>query len=133
MRAASVEARREGLARLMQMGREEYPVAEIREISLPGGPQPLAARLYVPTEPSSLSTSAPAPGILYLHGGGLVAGNLDTHEPIARALCRYSGLRLLSLGYRLAPEAPFPSALEDVRRTLEYLARQAPSLGFASD
>ena len=157
----SVGARRAGLARLMQLGREDYAVAATRPLTLPGASQPLAARLYEsPGDPPGTDTpgtdtpgtgtpgtgtsegtpagvapraGAPGAGILYLHGGGLVAGSIETHDAIARALCRFSGARVLSLEYRLAPEAPFPAALEDVAHVLEHLVRAGPALGIAPE
>lgn len=130
--------RRAGLARLMQLGRQEYPVAGMHAVSLPGASHPLGGRLYLPFADDTPHTpggeaAAPGPGILYLHGGGLVAGSLETHDAIARALCAFSGARVLALDYRLAPEAPFPAALEDVAQALEHLAREGSSLGIAPE
>ncbi|HLW25436.1 MAG TPA: alpha/beta hydrolase [Steroidobacteraceae bacterium] len=121
----SVAERRRGLAQLMQLGFQDSPIASTRELRIPGPAGAQAARLYEPLE----ADAAPAPGILYLHGGGLVAGGLDTHDGVARALCHYSRCRLLALDYRLAPEHPFPAALEDARAALEHLARHGADLG----
>jgi acetyl esterase len=52
------------------------------------------------------------PALIYFHGGGWVVGDLDTHDGFCRALARSSGARVLSLEYRLAPEHPFPAAVE---------------------
>ncbi len=65
------------------------------------------ARLYRPA-------SASRDGVLvYLHGGGWVVGGLDSHDAVARALCRRGALSVLSVDYRLAPEHPFPAPYED--------------------
>jgi len=53
------------------------------------------------------------PGLVYFHGGGLVAGTVATHDSIARALARSGACRVVSVEYRLAPEHPFPAALDD--------------------
>jgi len=127
--AESVAARRRGLAQLMQLGFRDYPVAATRDVSIPAPSGALPARLYVPVD----AEAPPAPGILYLHGGGLVAGGLETHDGIARALCHYSRCRLLALDYRLAPEHPFPAALEDTRAALEHLAKHGAELGLAPE
>lgn len=55
----------------------------------------------------------PAPIIVYFHGGGWVVGSLDTHDASCRMLARHSGCVVLSVGYRLAPEHPFPAGLDD--------------------
>lgn len=63
--------------------------------------------------------------MLYLHGGGWVAGGLETHDGVCRRLAAGSGCRVLALDYRLAPEHPFPAALEDVLEALEWIASGA--------
>jgi acetyl esterase len=68
----------------------------------------LPARLYTPEE-----AAGPGPLVVYYHGGGWVAGDLDTHEEPCRVLARSSGARVLSVDYRLAPEHPFPAPVED--------------------
>jgi acetyl esterase len=73
--------------------------------STPYGDVPV--RVYTPTE-------APAPGaIVYLHGGAFFLGSLDTHDHVARALAKETGLRVISVGYRRAPESAYPAGLED--------------------
>lgn len=117
--------RRAALAQLLRLGSVEYPVGSAVSASIPGPAGPLAARVYTPKG----ATATEGPGILYLHGGGLVAGSLETHDSIARALCHFSLCRLVALDYRLAPESPFPAALEDAGAALEYLGREGASLG----
>jgi len=71
--------------------------------------------------------SAGAPGrgvVLYLHGGGYVAGSPATHRPITAALARLTGRRVFSLDYRLAPEYRFPAALDDAMAGYRWLLRQ---------
>ena len=65
----------------------------------------MRARLYVPD-----GLPSPAPLLVYLHGGGWVVGDLDTHDQPCRFLAREAGVRVLSVDYRLAPEHPFPAA-----------------------
>ena len=67
----------------------------------------------VPGEWVSASATIPERVMLYLHGGAYVMGSCATHRRFAAALSRVTGLRVLVLGYRLAPEDPFPAALED--------------------
>ncbi len=69
------------------------------------------------------------PGILYLHGGGLVGGSLDTHATIAQSLAHFAACRVLALDYRLAPEHPFPAALDDARAAVNILRARAEDYG----
>jgi acetyl esterase/lipase len=114
----SVAERREALANLLSLSADSAPhvAVEDRDIPGPGGSLPL--RVYTPAADSH----SRLPGLVYFHGGGLVAGSLDTHDGIARELAHASGCRLISVGYRLAPEAPFPAALEDACAATAWIA-----------
>jgi acetyl esterase len=90
--------------------------------SEPGGPVP--ARLY---EPVNLAPGSPL--LVYLHGGGWVIGSIETHDAACRYLARNAQVRVLSIGYRLAPEHPFPAAAEDALTAFRFAARNAESLG----
>jgi acetyl esterase len=98
------------------------PVEGVEDIEVPGAAGPLAARLFTPA-----GVSAPAPLLVYLHGGGWVVGDLDTHDQPCRFLARHAGVRVLSVAYRRAPEDPFPAAVEDsvaaVRHAIEHADR----------
>jgi acetyl esterase len=63
----------------------------------------------------------PAPVVLYAHGGGWVLGDLDTHDGLCRHLAAAAGWAVLSVDYRLAPEHPYPAALDDMARALAWL------------
>lgn len=104
------------------------PVAEVRGMDIPVAhlQQPLAARLYVPLTSTS---DALRPLVLFLHGGGFICGDLDTHDVMLRALANRSGALVISLAYRLAPEAPFPAGLEDTFAALTWLKANAQALG----
>jgi acetyl esterase len=88
----------------------------------PGGP--LAARLYVPDE-------APRRGplLVYFHGGGWVQGSVASHGPACRLLAHLSGVRVLSVDYRLAPEYPFPAAADDALAAYAHVAAHAADFG----
>jgi len=75
----------------------------------------------VRVEWSSSPNADPACVILFLHGGGYVSGSLDSHRPLATEIGRVCGARTLALGYRLAPEYPFPAALEDALAGYRFL------------
>lgn len=121
----SVVERREQLAELMKLGGPAPPIGRIETLSLPGPAGPLSARLYSPVE----ARAGLLPGILYLHGGGLVAGNLDTHACIAQSLAHFAACRVLALEYRLAPEHAFPAALEDACAAVRILRERAAAYG----
>ncbi|MGR6468655.1 alpha/beta hydrolase [Rhizobium sp. PAMB 3182] len=70
-----------------------------------------------------------APALLYLHGGGFVIGAPETHEDICRILANAANAVVISPDYRLAPEHPFPSGLEDCAATLAWMVSEAASLG----
>lgn len=126
---ASVAERREALAGLMSLSGPEIAVGDVEQRTIEGRGGALALRVY---SPSDVGTS-PMPGILYLHGGGFVAGSLDTHDAIARAITRAGDCRVVSVGYRLAPEHPFPAALDDALCAVRHVAGAARTFGIDPD
>lgn len=103
------------------------PLARVQALSLPmraGPPRP--ARLYAdrPANPA-----APQPVLLFLHGGGFVVGDLETHDSLCRQLARRAGCAVLALDYRRAPEHRFPAAVEDSLDALAWLGDPPPALG----
>jgi acetyl esterase/lipase len=119
-RKATVAERRSGLTALMQLGRTNISVARIEDLVVPGAAGDLWVRLYSPVEDST-----PLPGLVYFHGGGLVAGSIETHDAIARSLAVGSACRVLSVEYRLAPEHPYPCALQDSLAAVRYIVQHA--------
>ncbi len=95
-----------------------------RNLSFEGPRGPIPARLY---EPHDLE--APSPGLVYIHGGGWVVCDLDTHDTFCRRLALRGGARVLSIDYRLAPENRFPAAVEDSVAAFRFAAANASSLG----
>src|SRR5215468_5056099 len=89
------------------------PVAEI--VTLPGPAGPLKARLYAPRSDAAL------PVLLYLHGGGWTFGSIDSHDRFARLMAQDAGIAVLSLDYRLAPEASFPAPRDDALAAFAWL------------
>ena len=122
---ATVEERRSGLRQLMKLAGPEAPAgcSEDRYLSVPSGPLPV--KIYTPPE----SPAQTLPGLIYFHGGGLVAGSAATHEPIAHALAASGGCRVVSVDYRLAPEHRFPAALDDALAAVNHVAAHAAQLG----
>lgn len=94
------------------------------ELTLPGPAGPIRARHYVPPEGN------PSRGALvFYHGGGFVLGDLDSHDGICRDLASGSGVAVLSVDYRLAPEHPFPAGIEDAWAALAWAYEHAGALG----
>ncbi|MAG31596.1 MAG: lipase [Deltaproteobacteria bacterium] len=94
---------------------------ENREITGPDGKLPV--RIYTPAGPG------PKPGVVYFHGGGFVLCDLDTHDATCRELANGADCIVVSVDYRLAPEAKFPAAPEDCYAATQWTANEAVSLG----
>lgn len=92
-----------------------------RRIPGPGGELPV--RIY------RSGTGSDLPLLLFMHGGGFVLGNLDTHDDLARDLTAGTGCVTVSVGYRLAPEHPYPAATDDCFAALKWAAANARNLG----
>ncbi len=99
-------------------------VGAVRDLLVDGGAGPIRARHYAPA-----NTAAGAPLLVYFHGGGFVLGDLDTHDPGCRLLCKHAGVHVLAIDYRLAPEHPFPAAVEDAFAAFRWACANAESLG----
>jgi acetyl esterase len=94
----------------------------------PGRNDPLRARIYYP-ESTGANDAALSPAVLFFHGGGFVMCDLDSHDGMCRLLCNASKAVVISVDYRLAPEAQFPAAPEDAYRALLWLHQEAETLG----
>jgi acetyl esterase/lipase len=91
----------------------------------PAGAPEIGVRVYRPT-----SGGSDRPGLLFIHGGGMVIGNLETDDLVARTLTRDLGCVTVSVDYRLAPEHPDPAPSEDCYAGLVWMAGAADELGF---
>ncbi|HYL71511.1 MAG TPA: alpha/beta hydrolase [Candidatus Dormibacteraeota bacterium] len=122
----TAEARRAALAELLNGLAGPTPaVARVEERTVAGPAGSLALRIYTPAN----AAADILPGFIYFHGGGFVAGSLDTHDGIARSLANACGARLLSVDYRLGPEHRFPAAVEDGCAAARWVAAHARELG----
>ncbi len=101
-------------------------VAEARDVTIPGPGGPLRLRLY---RGLGIPEVAALPTLLYLHGGGWVIGDLDSHDGVCRRLANLAACRVIAVDYRLAPEHPFPAAVDDAAAALAWVAGNAQSLG----
>jgi acetyl esterase len=123
-RKATVAERRAGLVELMKFAGPEAILDRVEDRTVPGpAGGALRVRIYSPSSAEVL------PGLIYFHGGGLVAGSVDTHDSIARSLAHAGAVRVVSVDYRLAPEHPFPAALDDALEAVRYLSAHARSFG----
>lgn len=103
------------------------PVEQRVDIDIAGGDGPIGARVYVPYG----ADPAPAPGLVFYHGGGFTIGSLDSYDPLCQRLAAVSGVRICSVGYRLAPEHPYPAAVEDALASFDaVLGGALTSFGF---
>ena len=101
-----------------------------QELTIDGAAGPLQARLYVPDLPDGRLANGGGDGLLvFYHGGGFVLCDLDTHDNPCRLLARQSGVRVLSVAYRLAPEDPFPAALDDAVAAFRFAVEHAVQFG----
>ena len=100
------------------------PVGAVEDVELPGPAGPLPARVYRPE-----AAAGALPTIVYFHGGGWVIGDLDTHDDQCRRICSATNAVVLSVGYRLAPEHPFPAAPDDCLAATRWAAEHVAELG----
>jgi len=99
-------------------------VYDVRELDIPGPAGPIRARLYSPPP-----AEGGVPLLVHYHGGGHVFGDLDSCEGACRLFTRNAGVAVLSVDYRLAPEHPFPAAIDDSLAAFLWAAENAPELG----
>ena len=83
--------------------------------------------------PNGIPAGPRLPALVYLHGGGWTLGGLDTYEPLCRQLANATGRVVIWVEYRLAPEHPFPAALQDTWSALEWIAANADWIGIDKD
>lgn len=126
MVSGTPEQAREGFRAMTVGNRDVTQLAQVggvvdRTIKGPAGVVPV--RIYRP------ATAGPHPTIVFSHGGGFVIGDLDTHDDHARLLCRDVDAVVVSVDYRLAPEAPFPAGYEDCLAAYRWVVDNAAELG----
>lgn len=102
---------------------EPVPVASVDERKIPAYARDIRVRIYDPNPSESL------PAVVYFHGGGWVAGNLDTHDGVARSLATEGNCVVVSVDYRKGPEHPFPAAVEDAYLATKWVADNEGELG----
>ena len=111
---------REGIAQRAQARSRGPEMQAVRELRIGAVP----ARLYCPV-------AGRTPLVVYLHGGGWTIGNLESHDRMCRRLADGSGAAVLAIGYRLAPEDPWPASVDDTVAALRWVASAPAELGEA--
>jgi acetyl esterase len=117
---------RERMRGLQELGGEPDAVGDLREIEIASPAGPLEATVYRPAVPPE---GGSPPALLYLHGGGWVGGSRQAIDGTARRLANAARCLVVSADYRLAPEHPFPAAVEDAHCWLRWTAGSAADLG----
>lgn len=102
---------------------EPEPVTAVDERKIPAYGRDIRVRIYDPDPSKAL------PAVVYFHGGGWVAGNLDTHDGVARSLANEGHCVVVSVDYRKGPEHPFPAAVEDAYLATKWVADNAEAIG----
>jgi acetyl esterase len=121
------EARAADLASIRAAGGSPRPVHEVGDLWFPGPGGDLRVRVYRPSD------ERPLPALLYYFGGGWTLGSIDTADVLCRTLAEEVGCLVVTVGYRLAPEHPFPAAVEDCYAALRWVDAQAAELGADPD
>lgn len=118
-------------------GREQYqmrvnklkvnePIFRAEDRRIPGPGSDIPIRIYTPRE---LKTAEKLPVLMWFHGGGFVIGSLETHDSACRMLANKADCIVVSVDYRLAPEAPFPAAVEDCQAAMKWVSLHAVEFG----
>jgi acetyl esterase/lipase len=125
----AVSERRQVFCKLMSLSASDVVVDRVEDHTLRGPESPIRVRVYTP----AAAGSAQLPGLVFFHGGGLVAGSLDTHDGVCRMLANETGCRLVSVDYRLAPEHKFPAAIIDSHAATIWVINHATELRIDRD
>ena len=119
------EARAVYRARAQGNGGARIDMAEVRDLAAEGPAGPIPLRLYRPAGAPPRET----PVLVYIHGGGWVIGDLDSHDAVCRAIAERAGCLVVAVDYRLSPEHPAPAAAEDCIAALRWVASHAGEWG----
>jgi acetyl esterase len=111
------EARKRLNTYIMGLEAEIEPVKDVRDASVPGESHEIPIRIYMP------EGEDPFPLLIFIHGAGWVAGNLDTHDNVCRCLSSRATCVVVSVDYRLAPESRFPIPVEESYQVYEWIVK----------
>jgi acetyl esterase/lipase len=123
-----IDAARQRLRDLSR--RPVHPELRVEDRAIPGPAAPIDIRIYwPPTDPGHNAGNAATPVVLYFHGGGFVVGDLDTHDGSSRQHAVGADAIVVSVNYRLAPEHPYPAAVEDAWAATLWVVEHGPEIG----
>ncbi|MCW5626394.1 MAG: alpha/beta hydrolase [Burkholderiales bacterium] len=120
------QARAQYRMRVQRMEAKNVPIHKVEELRIPGPDRPIGLRIYWPRERMIGET---LPVLVWFHGGGFVIGSLDTHDTACRFLSNGADCIVISVDYRLAPEAKFPAAIDDSFAALRWVVFNGADLG----
>jgi len=100
------------------------PVGAVTDRTIDGPGGPLTLRFYTPR-----GLTGDAPALVFFHGGAWIYGDLDSHDATCRFLAEEAQVRVVAVDYRLAPEAPFPAAFDDVSAAWQWITEHAKGIG----
>ena len=123
----SLEGARANFEAAMGLSGKPPEMDSIEDLEVPGPAGPTRVRVFHP------SPGGPLPIVVYFHGGGHVIGSLDTHQPLCADLAHRTGSVVVSVDYRLAPEHPFPAAVDDAYAATTWACAHAAELGGTAD
>ncbi|MFI9601207.1 alpha/beta hydrolase [Streptomyces sp. NPDC052043] len=103
---------------------ERLPLHAVDDVTAKTSVGEVPVRIYSPVESDSYGV------LVYFHGGAFFLGSLETHDHVARSLAKETGLKVVSVGYRLAPEAAFPAGLDDCYAVVRWVAEEATGLAW---
>ncbi|HEY2070103.1 MAG TPA: alpha/beta hydrolase [Rhizomicrobium sp.] len=111
---------------MMQLvGPKDVPIGKVQNLVMPGPGGDIALRSYAPVA----AKGEPLPTLVFFHGGGFVIGTIETHDGLCRMFANESGVRVISVEYRLAPEHKYPAAVDDAFAALTWIETNAAQLG----
>jgi acetyl esterase len=120
-------ARRLYTDRCKTVAPKQFAEAQARLLLTPGG---VPVRAY---RPAGTAKTEVLPALVFFHGGGWTIGDLDTHDLLCRSLANGARCEVFSVEYRLAPEAPFPAAVEDCIAATEFVLKQSSVVAVGGD
>ena len=114
-------------------GPPEPPVAEVRDLAFDGPYGEVPVRVYRAETALDAADTGPTRALVHFHGGGWTLGTLDSVDGICRELAARADAVVVSVDYRLAPERPFPVAVDEAAAAVEWVAESGDSLGVGPD
>ena len=118
-----IEAARNNYRQIAPLAGEPEPVHSVKDHLVEAEDHGIPIRIYNPYGGRGL------PAIIFFHGGWFIGGDLETHDRPLRALANAAGCMVVAVDYRLAPEHPFPAAIEDGASVLQWVAREGAQFG----